>query len=468
MHDPVLQLLGELVIFLSKRIRQSIAFNLLVYFIISGSLCFGGLYLVFYINSSNFAELALKAGYQGLTSDMENSIYLDENNKLRINDSELMLKWGFDNLYSNLGYRLIVKDTNEVLLVSANLEVVGAIINKIDIHIPVGYSEISDSNFSMYRKEVTFGNDQYYLDLARSDLLGELANEAVLPALVDVSLFAVFVSSVIFLTANFVAIRLIVKPVKSLSSSVGKISTVDLSDRIATENVPNELLPIVAAFNQALVRVEQGFEQQKRFVADAAHELRTPLTVLLSRIELSLEDNELKKKLTNDARYLSRIVEQLLDLSRAQNRLESSINTVDLITIAKNMCGLLAPLALDNEQELEISTNLKVCEVRADEGELSVVVKNLVENAIRHTPKGSKIKVSISKNTLSIEDSGFGIPVQSRNRVFDRFYRVNQSDLSGSGLGLAITKELLSHFNASISVTTSQTLGGAHFKVTFG
>lgn len=438
-----------------------------MYFIVSGSLCFGGLFLVFYANSSNFADLALKAGYEGLTDDMQDSFYLDEHDRLLVDDSEMMLKWGFDNLYSNLGYRLIVKDTNEIVLVSASQNAEGAIINKIAIDIPEGYSEKSASNFSMFRKEVVFADKHYYLDLVRSDLLGKLANEAVMPALVDASLFAIFVSSILFLTANFVAIRLIVKPVNRLSSIVGEISTVDLSDRIEMENVPNELSPIVAAFNQALDRVEQGFEQQSRFVADAAHELRTPLTVLLSRIELSLQDNELKQKLNNDARYLSRIVEQLLDLSRAQNLLESHIKTVDLIAIAKDICGLLAPLALDNEQELEIQTDLKVCEVQADEGELSVIIKNLVENAIRHTPSGSKIRVSISNNTLSVEDSGLGVPEQSKDRVFDRFYRVNQSDLSGSGLGLAITKELLSHFNASISLTTSQDLGGAHFKVNF-
>ena len=219
--------------------------------------------------------------------------------------------------------------------------------------------------------------------------------------------------------------------------------------------------------NDALGRVEKSFDQQNRFIADAAHELRTPLAIFLNRLELKIPDSASKKELVDDAQYISRIVEQLLDLSRAQNMENRRTSSIKLLDTAKSVCSLLAPMAIDRKQDLELSSDDETCILDIDEGELSVIIKNLLENAVKHAPVRAKIKLSVAGKRLTVEDSGEGIPVDIQEKIFERFWRKNQSERTGSGLGLAITKELLSHYNASISVSNDSALGGAKFTIDF-
>lgn len=465
---PPLQLLGGLVIFFNKQFYNSISYKLLIYFVVSGTILFGSLLVFFIAISDDFANLFLENNLVGVSNDMEDSFYLDATGKVLLDDSEIVIKWGADALYSNLGYRLVEQDSGEDIIRSVNEDVTGALIDTIPQKIPMGYTTFEGENLDVYRTEIKLGNNHYYLDVVRSDLLGKLASEAIIPAILDMTISAVVVSFILFIIVNIAAIRLIVKPVKSLSTQVAKITPEQLGARVMMENVPIELVPISRALNDALDRVEEGFNQQKRFVADAAHELRTPLTILLNRIELSsIEDDELKQLLINDSSFMSRIVEQLLDLSRAQNAAECSLQNVDLISTVKSIVSMLAPLTIVKKQEIELQVTSTSAVVQADKGELSVVIKNLIENAIKHTAPNTQILITVNAKSISIEDSGEGIAIEYREKIFDRFWRANQSDRSGSGLGLAITKEILSHFDASISIEDSERLGGAKFDVEF-
>ena len=172
----------------------------------------------------------------------------------------------------------------------------------------------------------------------------------------------------------------------------------DLHKRIDVENVPSELSPIANAMNDALDRVEDSFEQQKRFIADAAHELRTPLTILLNRLELKIPSSEIKSELVNDIQFVSRIVEQLLDLSRAQNMNVTQVSPINLSHVVKNVCSHLAPMAIDRNHDLELIAENENSTITVDEGELTVIVKNLLENAIKHTPIGLSL-IHISEPT---------------------------------------------------------------------
>jgi two-component system sensor histidine kinase QseC len=269
------------------------------------------------------------------------------------------------------------------------------------------------------------------------------------------------------LSVSVIAIKLIVKPSSLLTQQIKHIKPEDLHKRIDVENIPSELLPIANAMNDALDRVEGSFEQQKRFIADAAHELRTPLTILLNRLELKTPSSTIKNELVNDIQFISRIVEQLLDLSRAQNMNIAQVSTFKLSYVVKNVCSHIAPIAIDKNHDLELVVENENSTVDVDEGELTVIVKNLLENAIKHTSAGGKIKVTVSNKLITVEDSGNGIPEVFHQQIFERFWRENQSDRKGSGLGLAITKELVSHYNASIRVSNDSTFGGAKFAVEF-
>lgn len=417
--------------------------------------------------SERYAQLTVESNMHGLTEEMAASLYVDNAGTIKLDDSEMIMKWGFDALYSNLGYRLIEIDTKNVALLSTPIETQGAIFNNVNLDIPQNYYNIPNSNTSVYRSEITLAGKHYYFDVARSDLLAQLANEAVEPSIVDVATTVIIMTFIIFLSVSVIAIKLIIKPSSRLTQQIKHIKPDDLHKRIDVENVPSELSPIANAMNDALDRVEDSFEQQKRFIADAAHELRTPLTILLNRLELKIPSSEIKSELVNDIQFVSRIVEQLLDLSRAQNMNVTQVSPINLSHVVKNVCSHLAPMAIDRNHDLELITENENSTIKVDEGELTVIVKNLLENAIKHTPTGGKIKVTVSNQSVMVEDSGKGIPEAFHQQIFARFWRENQSDRKGSGLGLAITKELVNHYNASINVSNDSCLGGAKFTVQF-
>lgn len=411
--------------------------------------------------------MALQNNMNELTHEMAKSLYTDNNGMVKLDDSKVIMNWGFDALYSNLGYRLIDIDTQVIVLLSTPDSVQGAIFHNVSLDIPKYYSRIFESNTGLYRIEVTLNKQDYYFDIARSDRLIDLANKAVQPAIVDVATAIIIMTFILFLSVSVIAIKLIVKPARALTLQIQSIRPEDLDKRIDVENVPSELLPIATAMNDALGRVAGSFEQQKRFIADAAHELRTPLTIFLNRLELKIPSSSTKSQLINDAQYISRIVEQLLDLSRAQNMNVKQISTIKLTDVVKSVCSHLAPITIDNGQELELIGDAERGTVEIDEGELTVIVKNLLENAIKHTPSGTKIRVTVVNKSIIVEDSGNGIPEAFHQQIFERFWRENQSDRNGSGLGLAITKELISHYNATVKVSNDSSLGGAKFIVEF-
>lgn len=425
-------------------------------------------YIAFLVTSTRFAEVAVINSMKGLSQEMASTLYIDAQGQFQMDSSEIKLKWGFDHLYSNLAFRLVDKKQQKAVFFSVPLGTEGYLFNEIDINLAEQNTHLKAQKIQVYRLSTTLDGKDYFFDVARSDLLMELANEAVEPAIADVTNASILVSFLLFLLLNFIAIKLIIKPAESLTAQIKKIKPDDLTQRLDVSKVPKELLPIALALNEALEKVQHSFSEQKRFIADAAHELRTPLTIFLNRLELKIPPSEAKNELLNDARFISRIVEQLLDLSRAQNLHGQEIKPISLPDVVKNVCSHLAPMAVDKAQTLELEDNSDGPNtIIFDEGELTVVIKNLLENAIKHTPTQSTIQVTINNKRLDIADSGDGISSEEQTRIFERFWRKNQSDRSGSGLGLAIIKALLDRYQASIDISKDETLGGARFTVRF-
>ena len=215
------------------------------------------------------------------------------------------------------------------------------------------------------------------------------------------------------------------------------------------QRVPAELRPLIASMNGLIARLKEAFASQQRFVQDAAHELRTPLTALKLQVE------NLRQRLGNAAaedvsrleagiERMQRLVEQLLRLARQEAApLQDAAQPVDLAQVLRESLHDLVPLA----EARGIDLGLTVAEpalVRADARDLRSVFDNLLDNALRYTPAGGRVDVSLrqSDGALLVEflDTGPGIPPELLERVFDRFYRVLGSGAQGSGLGLAIVK----------------------------
>ncbi len=244
-------------------------------------------------------------------------------------------------------------------------------------------------------------------------------------------------------------------PVERMARRAREISAEQLGARLHVENPQDELGLLAHAFNETLARLEQSFEQLKRFTSDASHELRTPLTAIRSVGEVGLQREgnpehyrEVIGSMLEEAEHLGRLVENLLTISRAdsgQIRLQKS--ALNLTPLVREAASLLEVLAEEKGQSVSIDGDAAIG-VNADPVVLRQIVINLLDNAIKYSPRGGRISVRIGQkdaNTVcvEVEDSGSGIPAQHRDKVFDRFYRIDDArsrDAGGAGLGLAIAK----------------------------
>ncbi len=240
--------------------------------------------------------------------------------------------------------------------------------------------------------------------------------------------------------------------------------------------VPQEVSRLVGEVNSLMGRMVLALQAQKRFVDDAAHELRSLLTALTLQVKtLSRARDETARvqaiaRLQGGVDRASHLLEQLLALARQDPLSDAAPGTlVTLADCVEQASEEMMPLALARHIELRYGT-LANTRVRADAESLRMLVRNLLDNAIRYTPEHGQVQVKLAADNtqavLSIEDSGAGIPQENRDRVFDRFYRVPGTNVSGSGLGLAIVKAIADRYHAIVELGQAP-LGGLAIKVSF-
>jgi signal transduction histidine kinase len=450
--------------------KNALSWRLLKHFLLIGGSVFSLIAVILYLFSINFANLAVEQSMFGMAEDIQTNLAFNEQSHLIYKSERVAERWGYDALYNNLGFRVIDLSTQQEILRSFLNKDVASIIDTLPTQLPEGYSQIAARNNThtdLFRIIFTLEQQKLALDLARNDLLGELANEAVMPVLSQVAILTIGAAFVVFVCVTFISIRALVRPVENVTSQLLQIKPNQLDRRLSTKGVPSEVLPLVLGLNEAMERVEQGFEEQKRFVANAAHELRTPLAILSTRVELTEIPTEVEPALMGDIKYMSRVIEQLLDLSRAQNQVGFTHSPVDLKDIGKDVCMLLGPLSVTHQKELSLEIIDEECNVLGDKGALIILAKNLLENALKYASEHALVQMIITKNSLSIKDSGPGISEGDRVKLFERFWRKEQSALTGSGLGLSIVSEIANAHNADIDVICNNDLGGATFRVTF-
>ena len=276
---------------------------------------------------------------------------------------------------------------------------------------------------------------------------------------------------------GYVLARRALAPIDRLASEAHRITADRLHERLSVPNPNDEIGRLAAVINETLARLESSFDQLRRFTADASHELRTPLSVIRGIGEIGLgqtrtpaEYKEAMGSMLEEVDRLTRLVDTLLRLSSGDaGTIRLSREWVDLGELTRDIVSSLAILAEERNQRVRLDVGEHV-RVTADRLVLREAITNVVDNAIKYGPVGSAIDVRVRRDgedgVVSVADQGGGIPAAHRERIFDRFYRIDEGRSrasGGTGLGLAIAKWAVEVNGGRISVDATQP--GAVFQI---
>ncbi len=261
-------------------------------------------------------------------------------------------------------------------------------------------------------------------------------------------------------------VRKLFRPIGVLAAEIDQRAEQELHP-IDEQHLPTEVRPFVVAINRLLARVGQSMDSQRRFVADAAHELRSPMTALSLQAE-RLADTDLspvsRERFLPLARGIERgrkLIDQLLALAAAQSPSTQTQGPLSVHGVYRQVLEDLLPLAERKHIDIGVESTEDV-QVVFNALDLFTLVKNLVDNAIRYTPQGGRIDLSVERVEgavlLQVNDTGPGIAVEEQARVFDAFYRSLGSDEAGSGLGLSIVKAISERTGCRVQLAFSDTL----------
>jgi signal transduction histidine kinase len=277
----------------------------------------------------------------------------------------------------------------------------------------------------------------------------------------------IFVAPVwaISLIVAWVSLRHSLSPLRAAAQDADRIDLFSLDQRISSAGLPLEITPFVKKINEALSRLQEAAERQRRFFANSAHELRTPVTILKSRVD-TLPGSTLKIDICRDVKRLQNIVEQLLAVTRLKALHSSPNDDVNLTDLLQDVVGDYAPLVLASQRKIALETPDEPVVVKGAKAALQSVVSNLIDNALRVEPEGGCITLCLEKDAvLTVADHGEGVRPEDREKIFEPFWRKNQ-DTPGAGLGLAIAREVLMELGGRIWIESTPGSGAA-FKVSF-
>ena len=261
-----------------------------------------------------------------------------------------------------------------------------------------------------------------------------------------------------------VALRIGLRPLRQISERAAGIGPATISQRLPLSSTPREIAPLVVAFNAALDRFEAGWQAQREFSANAAHELRTPLATLRAQVESLLEPEE-RKDAIEELERLGRLIAQLLDLAETDSGEDLRKVSFNLVALARTVASDMASVVVAGGRGIAFESAHKEWACEGAPGLLEVAIRNLIENATRHTPAGSEIVVSIDPaGRLCVSDDGPGVPPAFQDRLFERFSKADAHGF-GAGLGLSIVNRVMVLHDGSARLARSPF--GARFVLDF-
>ncbi len=285
---------------------------------------------------------------------------------------------------------------------------------------------------------------------------------------------------IISLFIGYLLIKQTLLPVQIITKIARDISASDFSKRIPIIHSEDEFAKLAETFNNMIDRLEKSFENIKRFSSDASHELKTPLTIIRGEVEVALmntrDENEYKKVLNSvleEVISLQKIIENLFTLTKTDsNQIKSKFKKINLDYILLQVYEDFFQIAQKKGVIFDIK-NITPIQINGEPNLIKILFVNLIDNAIKYTPKAKKITINLEKKDdlaiFSIEDEGIGISKEKLAFIFDRFYRVDNSrskQIKGYGLGLSIVKKIIDLHNVKIDVSSNEEKG-SEFNIFF-
>ncbi len=314
------------------------------------------------------------------------------------------------------------------------------------------------------------GRDEEYLVQATMSLL---PNHAELQAVLTTLLIAGPLAVMAALVGGYFLARRALEPVDRMATTAGQITGMRLDARIEVVNPDDELGHLARTFNSMLDRLQRAVDELRRFTADAAHELRTPLSVLQAEAEVALrmsrsahEYRRVLEVTLNESKRLARLADRLLTLCRHDSGLQPMrCEEVPLDALVRDVADQIR-IAADEKGVVLVVAPLEEWVIPGDDIQLSQLLSNLLDNAVKFTKPGGKVVVHGEQRNghvlLAISDTGIGIPNADLPHVFERFYRADKSrngQTGGAGLGLAIAKAIVESHRGTIAIESTVNAG---------
>jgi len=257
------------------------------------------------------------------------------------------------------------------------------------------------------------------------------------------------------------------RPLESLAEQARRVQTMADIRPLDPKNAPHEVVDLVNALNFSLEQLRASIEAEKRFLQDAAHALRTPLAIVKARLELDGDEID-AHSLLEEVNGLIRLATQLLASANAERLVLRANARAELGAVAHDAVSSMTPLAIRAGVDLGYSSDGREAAVRGDADAISHALKNLIENALKFTPRGKAVTVHVSHDppTIVVRDEGPGVPHSNAERVFERHSRGKFGDGMGAGLGLSIVRRIMhAHGGEAALVQTEEP--GAWFRLLF-
>ena len=417
---------------------------------------------IMWFSSRQDAGVTLQEQLHKVTGLIREKLEFDRTGALRNHSSlETDWSWVFRDFATDVKYRVLDPSGRVILSSNEPATALAPVAHSLDSTME---AVTPDGERLIVRTErMTRGTQTYYIQVGVTKRLSAFVRSLTASIRMSDTLRLALASVVLVTIAVYFTLRRVLKPLREPSAVASQFDARHLSRRLATHKIPSEFLPVVSAFNLTLDRLEKGYNVQRAFLADAAHELKTPLSLI--RAQIDMDGTADRQALLQDIDRMARQVNQLLHLAEASETENYVFEPVDVAAVAEDVSDYLRRLAERHQVYVDIRHESDTRPVEADRGALFMLLKNLVENAIQHSPAGGVVTMRVAADDLRVCDDGPGITAEDLPQLFKRFWRGPTRRNDGTGLGLSICAEIAAAH--SWEITAQNTGNGAQFTLMY-